>query len=72
MPTTEELTQWREALLKQRGTGVARVRFADGRSVEYRGDQEIANAIADLDRRIDAAGSGKRLRQIRTYASKGL
>jgi hypothetical protein len=40
--------------------------------VEYRGDKEIAAAIADLDRRIGAGGDSKRLRQIRTYSSKGL
>jgi len=72
MPTVAELTAMKDTLIKQRASGVARTRFANGQQVEYRGDKEIAAAIADLDRRIGAGGDSKRLRQIRTYSSKGL
>jgi hypothetical protein len=53
---SEDLIQQREELRGARATGVRAITFADGRKVEYRSDQEMAAAIADLDRRIAMGG----------------
>jgi hypothetical protein len=50
---------------------VARVSY-DGRSVEYRGTAEIARAIAELERELQALEGKAPVRQIRVYTSKGL
>jgi hypothetical protein len=44
MATTEEITAKLEALKSQRASGVARVSY-DGKTIEYRGDSEIVEAI---------------------------
>ena len=71
MATTSELQERLEALKAQRDSAVARVSY-DGRSVEYRGTAEIARAIADLERELQAAQGTTPVRQIRVYTSKGL
>jgi hypothetical protein len=71
MATTSELEARLEALKAQRDSAVARVSY-DGRSVEYRGTAEIARAIADLERELQAAQGTSPVRQIRVYTSKGL
>ena len=67
--TREELTVQRDALLAARYRGVRTVEI-DGRRVTYATDNEMAAAIADLERRI--AGAAGRRRRILTFASKGL
>ena len=69
--TEAELIAKRDALLEGRAKAVRTVEF-EGRRVSYATDAEMAAAIADLERRIDAARSGGRRRIVRTTASKGL
>jgi hypothetical protein len=68
--TVAELEARLEALKAQRDSAVARVSY-DGRSVEYRGTAEIARAIAELERELQALQGTAPLRQIRIYTSKG-
>lgn len=62
------------ALLKARASGVATVEFSAGngssRRVTYRSDQELAAAIADVERRLAALDG--RIHTIRIHTSKGL
>jgi hypothetical protein len=69
--TEAEMTAKRDALLAARWRGVHTVEF-EGRRVTYATDAEMAAAISDLERRIDAAKVGGRRRIVRTTASKGL
>jgi hypothetical protein len=71
MATIPELEARLETLKVQRDSVVARVSY-DGRSVEYRGTAEIARAIADLERELQALEGKAPVRQIRIYTSKGL
>ncbi len=71
MATVSELEARLEALKAQRDSAVARVSY-DGRMVEYRGTSEIAQAIADLERELQALEGNTPVRQIRIYTSKGL
>jgi hypothetical protein len=71
MTTVDELNARLEALKAQRDSAVARVSY-DGRTVEYRGTAEIACAIADLERELQALQGTSPVRQIRIYTSKGL
>jgi hypothetical protein len=71
MATVAELEARLETLKAQRDSAVARVSY-DGRSVEYRGTAEIARAIAELERELQAAQGSTPVRQIRVYTSKGL
>ena len=69
--TEAEMIAQRDALLAARWRGVRTVEF-EGRRVTYATDAEMAAAISDLERRIDAARTGGRRRVVRTTASKGL
>ena len=69
--TVDEMTVQRDALLAARWRGVRTVEF-EGRRVTYATDAEMAAAVTDLERRIDAARSGGRRRIVRATASKGL
>jgi hypothetical protein len=71
MATVTELETRLEALKAQRDSAVARVSY-DGRMVEYRGTAEIARAIAELERELQALEGKAPVRQIRIYTSKGL
>ena len=71
MATVAELEARLEALKAQRDSAVARVSY-DGRMVEYRGAAEIAKAIAELERELQALQGKAPVRQIRIYTSKGL
>ena len=71
MATVTELEARLEALKAQRDSAVARVSY-DGRMVEYRGTAEIARAIAELERELQALQGSTPVRQIRVYTSKGL
>jgi hypothetical protein len=70
MATVAELEARLEALKAQRDSAVARVSY-DGRSIEYRGTAEIARAIAELERELQALQGTTPVRQIRIYTSKG-
>jgi hypothetical protein len=67
----EEMIAQRDALLAARYRGVRTVEY-DGRRITYATDAEMAAALADLEKRIAAAGSGTPRRRIFTSASKGL
>jgi hypothetical protein len=69
--TVPELEARLEALRAQRDSVVARGSY-DGRSVEYRGTADIARAIAELERELQALQGEAPVRQIRIYTSKGL
>jgi hypothetical protein len=69
--TLPELEARLETLKAQRDSAVARVSY-DGRTVEYRGTTEIARAIAELERELQALQGTSPVRQIRVYTSKGL
>jgi hypothetical protein len=71
MATIPELEARLETLKVQRDSAVARVSY-DGRSVEYRGTAEIARAIAELERELQALEGKAPVRQVRVYTSKGL
>jgi hypothetical protein len=71
MATIPELEARLEVLKAQRDSAVARVSY-DGRSVEYRGTAEIARAIAQLERELEALQGSTPVRHIRVYTSKGL
>ncbi|MCZ7641883.1 MAG: hypothetical protein M5U33_02825 [Pseudorhodoplanes sp.] len=68
-----ELTQleaWRDALLQARYASLRTVEV-EGRRVSYATDAEMATALADLERRISAAQSG-RVSQVRIQSTKGV
>ena len=69
--TLEELSTQREALLAARYRGVRTVEY-DGKRITYTSDAEMAAALADLEKRIAAAGTGTPRRRILTSATKGL
>jgi hypothetical protein len=71
MATVAELEARLEALRTQRDSAIARVSY-DGRSVEYRGTAEIARAIAELEKELQALQGKAPVRQIRVCTSKGL
>ena len=71
MTTVAELETRLEALKAHRDSAVARVSY-EGRSVEYRGTAEIAHAIAELERELQALQGNPPVRRIRVYTSKGL
>ncbi|MCA8932076.1 MAG: hypothetical protein KDA49_06380 [Rhodospirillaceae bacterium] len=72
MATLSQLQTWKAALEKARYSGVLTVRSADGESVTYRSDVEIAAAIREVDRQITAATTTPTVRQVRIASSKGL
>ena len=70
MADLAQLTAWRDALMEARYKGVRTVEY-DGKRVTYATDTEMANALADLERRIVAAGDG-RVSVVRIQSSKGI
>lgn len=70
MTDLAQLEAWRDALLKARYAGLRNVEY-DGRRVSYATDAEMATALADLERRISAAQSG-RVSQVRIQSTKGV
>ena len=69
--TVDEMVVKRDALLDARAKAVRTIEF-ERRRVSHATDAEMAAAVADLERRIDAARTGGRRRIVRTTASKGL
>lgn len=70
MADPAQLTAWRDALMAARYRGVRTVEY-DGKRVTYATDGEMAAALADLDRKIAAAGSS-RVTVVRIASSKGV
>ena len=70
MSDLSQLTAWRNALMAARSWGVRTVEY-DGKRVTYASDAEMAAALADLDRKIAAAG-GSRVSVVRIASSKGV
>ncbi len=70
MATIEEITVQLDALRAQRASGVARVSY-DGKTVEYRGDNEIVAAIRALESERKQLSGERQIRQIRVTTSKG-
>lgn len=70
MADLAQLTAWRDALMEARYKGVRTVEY-DGKRVTYATDAEMANALADLERRIAGAGEG-RVSVVRVQSSKGV
>jgi hypothetical protein len=70
MTDTTQLTQWRDALMAARYKGVRTVEY-DGKRVTYATDAEMANALADLDRKIASTGDS-RVSVVRIQSSKGV
>ncbi len=70
MATTDEIQTQLDALKAQRASGVARVSY-DGKSIEYRGDAEIAEAIRALEAELKSLAGDKPVRQIRVTTFKG-
>ncbi|WP_428032793.1 phage head-tail joining protein [Ancylobacter sp.] len=57
-------------LRSARAEGIRRLRYSDGREVEYRTDSELAAAIADVERQI--AGANAPAKVVYLATSKGL
>ena len=74
MTTTVDLEAELQRLRKARASGVRRVEVTSGsggsKSVEYRSDDELAAAIADIERRL-AGLRGQRVHTIKLSTSKG-
>jgi hypothetical protein len=70
MSDIAQLEAWRDALLRARYAGLRSVEI-DGRRVSYATDAEMATALADLERRIAAARTG-RVGQVRIQSNKGV
>lgn len=69
MADIAQLTAWRDALMAARYKAVRTVEI-DGRRITYASDGEMANALADLDRKVAEAGS-TRVSVVRIQSSKG-
>lgn len=68
-----DLQAWRDSLFQARLRGVLRVRDANGESIEYRSDVEMARAIAAADRAIAETLGGRRpILTVTFNTSKGL
>jgi hypothetical protein len=64
------LNAQRDRLAEIRAKGVRAVEYS-GNRVEFRSDEEVAAALADVERRI-AALQGTRINTVRIETSKGL
>lgn len=70
MATLAQLLAYRDALEAARYAGTTSV-SVDRHSVSYKSDTEMAAALADLERKIAAASTG-RVITIRIASSKGV
>ena len=70
MATLSKLLEYRESLEDARYSGTQRVRDSNGEEVEFRGERELARALAAVNRQI-AAYDGT-ARTIKFQTSKGL
>lgn len=69
--TVEQMRARLAALLDMRFRGVRSMAY-EGKTVSYGSDAELAAAIADLERRIELAETGRRSRVRRVHAVKDL
>lgn len=70
MASLSEMQAQLQRLQEVRAKGVGSYSIKD-RSMTYRSDEELASAIADLERRISAA-SGTQVRHVHFNSSKGI
>ncbi len=52
-------------------SGEQRIKFSDGREVEYRSIDELRRARTTVQGELGLAGGTKRVRQVRLYSEKG-
>lgn len=75
MATLEDLIAQRDSLLEIRRKGVKAYQIVSGtgssRTLTYRDDDELAAAIADIDRQISRCQGGGHVSQIRISSTKG-
>ena len=71
MASLSDLQTWKAALQKARFSGVLTVRSADGETVTYRSDADLAAALAEVDRQI-AVINGSGVRAIYPIQSRGV
>lgn len=71
MATLADMIQMRDALFKARMNGAREVRDQNGETVIFKGDAEMARALAALDSEI-AAAQRRPSNTIRFKTSKGL
>lgn len=57
MPTVAELIQMRDTLLRARASGAREIRDQNGEMLIYKGDREMAAALAALEAEISAAST---------------
>ena len=69
--TVDQLVAARDALLDARASGVREVRDQNGESITYKGDSEMAAALAALDREIAQATGRAAPTTLRFRTSKG-
>ncbi|OCC06376.1 hypothetical protein BA190_03870 [Labrys sp. WJW] len=55
MPSPDEIRTWRDALIQARLSGVREVRDADGKTIRYATDSEMAAAIRSADKMLAGA-----------------
>jgi len=70
----DQLRALRAKLITQRSSGVGKVSIRSAisnREVEYRSDAEMAAAIADLDRKINALAGGSPVQIVNIRSSRG-
>lgn len=75
MATLEELQTRRAALVTARSSGVLRTTFREGgteRTTQFKSDNEMATAIAAIDREIAALQGRRRITTFLPHFSKGL
>lgn len=72
MTDLEKLKAWREKILEARYSGTRSVQTSSGSRVEYRSDEEMRQALTDLERQIAAAEGRPPVSQVRIFGSKGL
>jgi hypothetical protein len=69
--TVDQLVAARDALLDARASGVREVRDQNGETITYKGDREMATALAALDREIAQATGRAAPTTLRFRTSKG-
>lgn len=69
--TVDQLVAARDALLDARASGVREVRDQNGETITYKGDREMATALATLDREIALATGRAAPTTLRFRTSKG-
>jgi len=72
MATQAELEQRLETLQAARATGTLTVRTADGRTVTYKSDSDMATAIGDLKQQIAGVTGATVTRFIRCGFTSGV